>query len=97
MERQLSKPTDVDLDSTGSEPEGSGCCRVLPGLDVVEQVLPAVVDVLQLVVDLRLFGLVAGSDELLTQLLQVGLVLAEQVDLFHAVLSDEASESKHSQ
>lgn len=73
VDRQLSKPTDVKLDSTVSEPEpepeGSGCCHVLPGLDVVEQVLPAVVDVLQLVVDLRLFGLVAGSDELLTQLL----------------------------
>lgn len=58
---------------------------------MVKQVLPAVVDVLQLVVDLRLFGLVAGSDELLAQLLQVGLVLTEQVDLFHAVLQKKQS------
>lgn len=69
-----------------SEWEGSDWRRVLPGLDVVKQVLPAVVDVLQLVIDLRLFGLVAGRDELLSQLLQMGLVLAEQVDLFHTVL-----------
>lgn len=66
-----------------------GGYHVLPGLDVVEQVLPAVVDVLQLVVDLRLFGLVAGRDELLSQLLQMGLVLAEQVDLLHAVLKKQ--------
>lgn len=48
--------------------------------------LPAVVDVLQLVVDLRLLGLVAGCNELLSELLQVSFVLAEQVDLFHAIL-----------
>lgn len=58
----------------------------LPGLDVVEQVLPAVVDVLQLVIDLCLFRLVTGRDELLSELLQVGFILAEQVDLFHTVL-----------
>lgn len=63
---------------------------VSPVLDVVEQVLPAVVDVLQLVVDLRLFGLVAGCDELLPELLQVGFVLTEQVDLLHAVLKKES-------
>lgn len=60
-----------------------------PGLDVVEQMLPAVVDVRQLVVDLRLFGLVAGRDELFSELLQVGFVLTEQVDLFHTVLQRE--------
>lgn len=74
------------LDLMVSEWEGSDWHRVLPGLDVVKQVLPAVVDVLQLVIDLRLFGLVAGRDELLSELLQMGLVLAEQVDLFHTVL-----------
>lgn len=48
--------------------------------------LPAVVDVLQLVVDLRLLGLVAGGDELFSELLQVGFILTEEVDLLHAVL-----------
>lgn len=51
--------------------------------------LPAVVDVLQFVVDLRLFRLVAGCDELFSELLQMGFILAEQVDLFHAVLMEE--------
>lgn len=54
--------------------------------------LPAVVDVLQLVVDLRLLGLVAGSDELLPELLQVGFILTEQVDLLHTVLMREQQE-----
>lgn len=62
-----------------------------PGLDVVEQMLPAVVDVRQLVVDLCLFGLVAGRDELFSELLQVGFVLTEQVDLFHTVLRDKTT------
>lgn len=53
---------------------------------MVEQVLPAVVDVLQLVIDLCLFCLVAGRDELLSELLQMGFILTEQVDLFHTVL-----------
>lgn len=53
---------------------------------MVEQVLPAFVDALDLVIDLALLGLVAGRDELLSQLLQVSLVLTEQVDLLHAVL-----------
>lgn len=60
-----------------------------PGLDVVEQMLPAVVDVLQLVVDLSLFRLVAGRDELFSELLQMGFILAEQVDLFHTVLMEK--------
>lgn len=58
----------------------------VPGLDVVEQVLPAVVDVLQFVVDLCLFGFVAGGEQLLSQFLQVGFILTEQVDLLHTVL-----------
>lgn len=57
-----------------------------PGFDVVEQVLPALADALDLVIDLALLGLVGGGDELLSQLLQVSLVLTEQVDLLHAVL-----------
>lgn len=48
--------------------------------------LPAVIDVAQLLVDLRLLGLVAGRDDLLSQLLQVGFVLTEEVDLLHTVL-----------
>lgn len=57
---------------------------------MVEQVLPALVDALDLVVDLALLGLVAGGDELLSQLLQVSLVLTEQVDLLHAVLQRQS-------
>lgn len=59
---------------------------VLPGLYVIKQVLPAVVDVLQLVVDLGLLGLVASGDELLSKQLQVGFILTEEVDLLHTVL-----------
>lgn len=66
---------------------------LLPGLDMVEQVLPALVDALDLVIDLILLGLVAGRDELLSQLLQVSLVLTEQVDLLHAVLHRQGKEN----
>ena len=62
------------------------CCCPSPGLDVVEEVLPALVDLLQRASDLGLLGLVAGQQQLLAQLLQVALVLAEQVDFLHAVL-----------
>ncbi len=55
--------------------------------------LPAVVDVLQLVVNLRLFRLVAGCDELFSKLLQMRFILAEQVDLFHTVLNEEHRQS----
>lgn len=48
--------------------------------------MPALVELLQRAPDLRLLGLVAGQQQLLTQLLQVALVLAEQVDFLHAVL-----------
>ena len=61
----------------------------LPGLYVVKQMLPTVVDVLQLVVDLRLLGLVAGGDELFSELLQVGFILTEEVDLLHTILTEE--------
>lgn len=64
------------------------CGLFLPGIDVVEQVLPAVADVLQRVVDLCFFSLVAGCHELLSELLQVGFILTEQVHLLHAVLND---------
>lgn len=62
---------------------------LLPGLDVVEQVLPAITDVLDLFIDLILLGLIAGADELLSQLLQMSLVLTEQVYFLHAVLQGE--------
>lgn len=51
--------------------------------------LPAVVDVLQLVVDFCLFRLVAGCNELFSELLQMSLIVTEQVDLFHAVLMEK--------
>lgn len=60
---------------------------------MVEQVLPALVDALDLVTDLALLGLVAGCDELLSKLLQVSLVLTEQVDLLHAVLHRQGKET----
>lgn len=53
---------------------------------MVEEVVPALVDLLQRASDLRLLGLVAGQQQLLAELLQVALVLAEQVDFLHAVL-----------
>lgn len=56
---------------------------------MVEEVVPALVELLQRAPDLRLLGLVAGQQQLLAQLLQVALVLAEQVDLLHAVLRGE--------
>lgn len=63
---------------------------------MVEQVLPALVDALDLVTDLALPGLVAGRDELLSELLQVRLVLTEQVDLLHAVLQRQGEGNKFS-
>lgn len=48
--------------------------------------LPAVVDVLDLVIDFCLFGLVASSDELFSELFQMCLILTKEVDLLHAVL-----------
>lgn len=57
-----------------------------PGLDVVEEVVPALVDLLQRAMDLALFGLIAGQQQLLSQLLKVALVLAEQIDFLHAIL-----------
>lgn len=69
-------------------------CGLSPGLNVVEQVLPALVDAPDLVVDLALLGLVGGCDELLSQLLQVSLVLTEQVDLLHTVLPMRERERK---
>ena len=86
----LVKPTHVFAPAFPHPPS-----RFLPGLYVVEQMLPAVVDVLQLVVDLRLLRAVAGGDELLPELLEVRLVLAEQVDLLHAVLVQEQKEKKN--
>lgn len=65
---------------------------VSPGLNVVEQMLPAVVDILQLVVDFRLLRLVAGCDELFSELLQMGFILTEEVDLFHTVLVEKSME-----
>lgn len=65
---------------------------VSPGLDVVEQMLPAVVDVLQLVVDFRLLRLVAGCDELFSELLQMRFILTEEIDLFHTVLVEKSME-----
>lgn len=56
---------------------------------MVEEVVPALVELLQRAPDLRLLGLVAGQQQLFAQLLQVALVLAEQVDLLHAVLRGE--------
>lgn len=56
--------------------------------------LPALVDALDLVTDLALLGLVGGRDELLSQLLQVSLVLTEQVDLLHAVLHRQVKGKK---
>lgn len=56
--------------------------------------LPAVVDVLQLLVDLRLFRLVAGCNELFSELLQMGFILTEQVDLFHAVLMEKQNKEE---
>lgn len=76
-------------------PPVTSCSRLLPGLYVVEQVLPAVGDVLQLVVDLRLFRLVAGSDELLSKLLQMCFILTEQVDLLHAILFEGQERDKY--
>lgn len=49
----------------------------LPNFDVVEEVVPALVDLLQRALDLRLLGLVAGEQQLLTKLLQVTLILTE--------------------
>lgn len=60
----------------------------LPGLNLVEEVVPALVELLQGAADLSLLGLVAGQQQLLAQLLQVALVLAEQVDFLHAVLRE---------
>ena len=60
--------------------------RSSPGLDVLEEGLPALASVPQRALDLGLPGLVAGRHQLLPQTLQVALVLAEQVDLLHAVL-----------
>lgn len=57
-----------------------------PGFDVVEEVVPALVDLQQRAADLRLLGGVTGQQELLAELLQVALVLTEQVDFLHAVL-----------
>jgi len=65
--------------------------RLLPGLDVVKQVLPALVDGAQLGVDLRLLRPV-GRDQLLPQLLQVGFTLTEGAHLLHAVLMEEKEE-----
>lgn len=48
--------------------------------------LPAVVDILQLIVDLCLLGLVASCDKLFSKLLQVCLIFTEQVDLLHTIL-----------
>lgn len=56
--------------------------------------LPALVDALDLVTDLAPLGLVGGRDELLSQLLQVSLVLTEQVDLLHAVLHRQVKGQK---
>lgn len=67
----------------------------LPGLYVIKQMLPAVVDVLKLIIDICLLGLVAGGDELLSELLQVGLILTEQVDLLHAVLLRKEATSRN--
>lgn len=78
------------------EPEKVSAYPLSPGLDVVEQVLPALVDALDLVTDLALPGLVAGRDELLSELLQVSLVLTEQVDLLHAVLQRQGEGNKFS-
>lgn len=61
---------------------------------MVEQVLPALVDALDLVIDLALLGLVGGRDELLSQLLQVSFVLTEQVDLLHTVLHRQEGREK---
>lgn len=57
-----------------------------PGFNLVEKVVPPLVDLLQRAVDLRPLGLVAGQQQLLTQLLQVAFILTEQVDFLHAVL-----------
>lgn len=57
-----------------------------PGFDVVEEVVPALVDLQERPVDLGLLGLVTGQQQLLAQLLQVALILTEQVDFLHAIL-----------
>lgn len=59
-----------------------------PGFDVMKEIVPALVDLQQRATDLGLLGLVAGQHQLLTQLLQVALVLTEQVDFLHAVLCE---------
>lgn len=59
---------------------------VLPGLYMIEQMLPSVINVLDLFIDFVLFGLVAGSDELFSKLFQMGFILTKEVDLLHAVL-----------
>lgn len=68
-----------------------------PGFDVVEEVVPALVDLQQRASDLGLLGLVTGQQQLLTQLLQVALILTEQVDFLHAVLwkHDTIRKSEH--
>ncbi len=63
-----------------------GYSKVLPGLDVIKQMLPAVTDVLDLVIDFCFFGLIASSDELFSQLFQMGLILTKEVDLLHTIL-----------
>lgn len=65
---------------------GDTCGCFLPGSDVVKEVVPPLIDLLQRPTDLGLLGLVAGQQQLLPQLLQVALVLTEQVHFLHAVL-----------
>lgn len=56
---------------------------------MIEKMLPAVINVLDLFVNFRLFGFVASGDELFSKLFQMRLILTKEVDLLHAVLQCE--------
>lgn len=62
---------------------------------MVEEVVPPSVDFLQGAVHLRLRGLVAGQQQLLSQVLQVTFVLTEQVNFLHAVLRTKKKKVFH--
>lgn len=61
-------------------------CVFSPGSDQVQEVLPAVADLVQFLLDFNSFALVAGSGQALAQLVQLQLVLLGDGDLLLVVL-----------
>lgn len=69
-------------------------CVLSPGSNQVQEVLPAVADLAQFLLDFSSFALVAGSGQALSQLVQLQLVLLGNSDLLLVVLRHNTARAR---